>query len=59
MPRPPDGSEPRTLTMTVRLTPTGLRHLDAARGFKTRSEYVRALIARDVQSRHITVKEPK
>ena len=49
MPRRPDGREPRTVTLHVRLTPAGAEALDKARGKKTRSTYVRSLIAAAVQ----------
>lgn len=45
MPRRPDGREPRTVTIHVRLTPAGTNALDTARGSQTRSQFIRALIA--------------
>jgi hypothetical protein len=53
MTRPPDGREPRTVIVTVRLTKTGARYLDAARGSRTRSEYLRDLIAADCARRGV------
>lgn len=54
MSRPPAGREPRTVIVPIRLTPTGAVYLDKARGNKTRSEYLRALIAADVDRRRVT-----
>lgn len=45
MPRRPDGRQPRTVTVHVRLTPAGAQALDQARGPQTRSTYIRALLA--------------
>lgn len=47
MSRPPDGKEPRTQTLHTRITPTGLQVLDRLRGTRTRSQYIRDLIAAD------------
>ncbi len=57
MGRPPDGAQPRTEIVHVRFTPDGVKHLDAARGRKSRSTYLRRLVAEDVTRRQIRPKE--
>ncbi len=57
MARPPDGAEPRTQTVPVRFTRSGARLLDIARGRKSRSAYIRGLVAEDVARRGIRLKE--
>lgn len=57
MGRPPDGAEPRTETVPTRFTKTGSRLMDIARGRKSRSAYIRGLVAEDVARRHIRLKE--
>lgn len=54
MPRHPDGAEPRALTLHVRITPKGLATLDQLRGDKSRSAYVRSLLAADARRRRVT-----
>jgi hypothetical protein len=51
MPRKSDGRQARTITVHVRFTPDGVAALDLARGPQGRSEYVRDLVARDVQAK--------
>lgn len=57
MGRPPDGAEPRTETVTTRFTKTGARLLNIARGRKSRSAYIRGLVAEDIARRGIRLKE--
>jgi hypothetical protein len=57
MGRPPDGAQTRTLTVHLRITPRGLAHLNAACGDRTRSAYIRDLIAADVARRRIQPKD--
>ncbi|WP_169165124.1 hypothetical protein [Cellulomonas taurus] len=57
MGRPPDGTEPRTETVTTRFTPTGHLLMNIARGRKSRSAYIRGLVAEDVARRGIRLKE--
>jgi hypothetical protein len=47
----PQGTEARTVSVQVRITPTGAEELDKLRGSKDRSEYIRDLIAADFKSR--------
>ena len=54
MPRTPEGAEARALTLHVRITPAGMAVLDRLRGPKSRSAYVRALMAADARR-----KEPR
>ncbi len=51
MARSPDGSEPRTHTVHVRITPAGMRALDRLRGRQTRSAYIRSLLAAEARRR--------
>lgn len=44
MPRRPDGDEPRTDLVSFRVTATDLAAIDAARGDRTRSAFIRDLI---------------
>lgn len=47
MSRRPDAGEPRAIFLRVRLAPFEAQSLDKVRGRKTRSDYVRALLAED------------
>jgi len=57
MGRRPDGTHARTLTVHIRITPAGLAHLDAAAGERTRSDYIRDLIAQDITRRCVHLQE--
>jgi hypothetical protein len=49
MSRRPDAGEPREVFLRVRLAPFEAKSLDRIRGRKTRSDYVRGLLAEDAQ----------
>jgi len=51
--RSPEGREPRTITVHVRFTPSGASALDIARGPLKRSDYIRRLVANDVNTRRL------
>ena len=57
MARPPDLDEPRTKTIPVRFTPSGVALVDAARGDLSRSAYIRRLVSLDALTRAITPKD--
>lgn len=44
MPRHPDGDQPRTERLSLRLTTSEFDAVDTSRGVLTRSAYIRALI---------------
>lgn len=57
MARTPDGNQPRSTFIHVRLTETGRRMVDAARGNVPVSTYIRRLIAADCETRNVTLEE--
>ena len=57
MARTPEGAQPRTTFLNVRLTEDGRRMVDAARGNVPVSAYIRRLIAADCETRNVTLEE--
>lgn len=59
MARTPEGAQPRTTFLNVRLTEDGRHMVDLARGQASASTYVRRLISEDCERRQITLEEPR